>query len=329
MFDWLRGDKDARRARRRAKKVAGAASRTHIDRRWEQAMLLQGRIASRQLTAETRLNDLADAEFRVFSQWGEDGIIDWLASTVAVPNHRFIEFGVEDFREANCRFLTLNRNWRGLVMDGSAENMDALRRDEIFWRHDITAKTAFITAENINELIASENMNGPLGLLSVDIDGNDYWVWKAIEGLEPAIVSCEVNPVLGDMRPVTVPYDPAFQRFNAHWSGLCFGASIAALKHLAAEKGYRFVGTTSTGINAFFVREDLAAPVLERLENLRAYPSRHRDSRDKEGRLSHVGGRDRFELIGDCPVIDVATGERMLLGEIETPYSDEWLHLMS
>ena len=100
---------------------------------------------------------------------------------------------------------------------------------------------------------------GPLGILSIDIDGNDYWIWQAITSVQPAIVICEFNAVLGDMRPIVVPYDSAFQRLRAHFSGQYFGASIAALKSLARAKGYTFVGTNSNGVNAFFLKEELAA----------------------------------------------------------------------
>lgn len=294
----------------------------------ERSLLLQGRLASRGSERAQALRNLADAEFRVFSQWGEDGIIDWLVSRVEFPNHRFVEFGVENFTEANCRFLLQNRNWKGLVLDGNEDHMAGLRQERLYWMYDLTAKAAFVTAENINGLIAEAGFAGPLGLLSIDIDGNDYWVWDAIHVVDPAIVVCEYNPILGDTRAITVPYDPKFTRFAGHYCGLYFGASIAALKHLAERKGYAFVGTNSNGINAFFVKESLAAPVLEKLEEVRAFCSRHRDSRDENARLSFVGGRARFDLVRDCMVVDVTTGATLRLGDIDEPYSEEWMRDM-
>ena len=291
----------------------------------ERSLLLNGRIAARQLPRNTPINDLQDVEFRVFSQWGEDGIVDWLVSHVNTPNHRFVEFGVETFQEANCRFLLQNRNWKGLVFDGSTANIQSLHAERLFWMYDLTAVPAFITAENINLLISRAGFSGPLGILSVDIDGNDYWVWKAIDCVDPAIVICEYNPVLGDTAPVVVPYDPGFARLQAHHSGLYFGASIAALRLLAAEKGYTFVGTCSNGINAFFVRADLAAPLLPLIRHCRAYPSRHRDSRDEQGRLTFTGGPARLALIQHLPVVDVHTGDTICLIDIDTPYSEDWL----
>jgi hypothetical protein len=290
----------------------------------ERSLLLQGRLAARSFPPG-RLRNLAAAEFRIFSQWGEDGIIEWLVSQVDVPNNRFIEFGVENFAEANCRFLLQNRNWKGLVLDGNEDYMSGLRQERLFWMYDLTAKAAFITAENINDLISDAGFCGPLGILSVDIDGNDYWVWRAINVVDPAIVICEYNPILGDKRAVAVPYDPKFTRFAGHYSGLYFGASIAALKKLGEQKGYSFVGTNSNGINAFFVKKELADAVLDQLEEVRAFGSRHRDSRGESGQLSFVAGRARLDLICERPVVDVESGKTLRLGNVEELYSSDWM----
>ena len=285
----------------------------------ERSLLLQGKALTRETATLQRVDDLSDVEFRVFSQWGEDGIIEWLLQKVIVPNHRFVEFGVETFREANCRFLLQNRNWRGLVFDGSETNITALKLERLFWMYDLTAQCAFVSAENINGLIEKRGFGGPLGILSIDIDGNDYWVWKAIKCVDPAIVVCEYNPILGDKEPIVVPYKPDFQRFRSHHSGLYFGASIAALQSLAAEKGYVFVGTNSNGINAFFVRKDLSESVLSSLSNVRSFPSKHRDSRDAKGELSFAAGIDRLALIRGMPVFNIQSGKTVLIRILVRP----------
>ena len=319
-----------RRVEAQAAQAGGCGLSTHLNLMdfSERSLLLAGRTAAWQLPRNRKIKNLSEVEFRVFSQWGEDGIIDWLVSHVAVPNTRFVEFGVETFREANCRFLLMNRNWKGLVFDGDETHMAALRNERIHWMYDLTARSAFVTTENIDELITREEFGGPLGILSIDIDGNDYWVWKAIKSVNPAIVICEYNPILGDTHAISVPYDPNFRRFNAHFSGLFFGCSIEALRQLAKQRGYSFVGSNSNGINAFFVRNDLAGPVLAKLEDTRAFASRHRDSRSAGGQMSYTGGLARFELIRHLDVVDVSNGQRVRLAEIKQPYSEQWLQEM-
>src|ERR1700678_3324899 len=109
----------------------------------DSSLLLLGRMASRQVRSIKSVCSLAEVEFKVYSQWGEDGIIDWLIEQAVIPPHlhTFIEFGVESYEEANTRFLLQNRNWRGLVIDGSAAQISLLkRRSELFWGYDLTAK---------------------------------------------------------------------------------------------------------------------------------------------------------------------------------------------
>ena len=291
----------------------------------ERQLILQAQamaIANRKLA---RLDGLHAAEFCAFSQWGEDGVIDWLVSRLPGIPRTFVEFGVEDYRESNTRLLLLLQNWRGLVLDGSARHIADIRAQEIYWRHEINAKQAFIDRDNINALIAEAGFCGPLGLLSVDIDGNDYWVWQAVETVSPAIVVCEYNAVLGDRYALTVPYRADFQRTNAHYSNLYFGASIQALIHLGRDKGYSFVGTTSTGCNAFFVRDDLAPRVLSALDGVWAFPSTVREARDAEGRLHFIGGAARQGVIANLPLVNVEVNTETSLGACSNAYSQEWL----
>jgi hypothetical protein len=279
----------------------------HIAREVETCTQLLGRSLSersKQLPPKSRLRD---AEFRVCSQWGDDGIIQYLIHHVPLPADTFVEFGVQDYTEANTRFLLTNDNWRGLIMDGSKEFMDSVRRDEIYWRYDLTAVDAFITRENINQLIRSGGFSGPIGILSVDIDGNDYWVWEAIDAVDPAIVIAEYNSVFGSKRAVSVPYDPAFVRSDAHSSYLYWGCSLRALCVLAQRKGYAFVGCNSNGNNAYFVKASLAAQLRVVDVDEGYVMSRFRESRDASGRLDFKAGRDRLAVIADMTVIDVET----------------------
>ncbi len=252
---------------------------------------------------------LKDYEFKVFSQWGEDGILQCLTSTIEIPEKTFIEFGVEDFFESNCRFLMMKDNWRGFVMDGSAANMSRLRQSYFFWKYELSAVDAFITRENVNQLLAKSGFGPDLGILSVDIDGNDYHVLEAIEVFSPRILICEYNAVFGPSRRITVPYDADFDRTSKHHSNLYYGASLGAIVSLANRKGYSLVGTNSAGNNAFFVRNDLMISQFPALDAEDGFTqSRFRDSRDAGGNLTYVSGEARLKLIQGLPVVNVETG---------------------
>jgi hypothetical protein len=295
----------------------------------ERLALLQGQVAARQIAGLEQLGKLAEAEFRVSSQWGEDGIIEWLvAHSPGIPE-RFIEFGVENYTESNTRFLLQHRNWRGLVLDGSQAHVAAIRGDAISWRHDLTALCRFITAENIEQTIADAGFDGEIGLLSVDIDGNDYWVWQAIGNVSPWLVIVEYNAVLGDLLPLSVPYRADFARTAADPSNLYFGASCKAFEHLAAAKGYVVLGSNRAGNNLFMARADIAAELAERIADHRPRPSRFREARGGDGRLAYLGGLARTERITALPVVDVTSGQQRPLGQQGSLYSPGWLAAMA
>jgi hypothetical protein len=278
-----------------------------LTREIELNRVLTGTMLARQLPAS--VSSLREVEFRVFSQFGDDGIIQYLLQHVDAPES-FIEFGVETYRESNTRFLLVKDNWRGLVIDGSEANVASITTMAEHWRHDLTAVASFITRENINDLFTAAGFTGEVGLLSIDIDGNDYWVWEAIEVVSPVVVVAEYNSVFGPDAKVTVPYASDFTRRAAHHSHLFFGASLGALCDLAERKGYAFVGSNSNGNNAYFVR-------LDQLGDIRALSaaegyveSRFRESRDASGNLTHLSGSARLDAIAHLPVHDLTTGSQ-------------------
>lgn len=172
-------------------------------------------------------------------------------------------------------------------------------------------------------------MTGDIGLLSIDIDGNDYWVLDKITAISPRILVCEYNPILGDKHAITIPYRPDFDRMKAHHCGLYFGSSIKAIQNLATRKGYEFVGTCSNSINAFFVRRDLFGSVVDKIKDRRAWPSRHRDSRDESGILIFVAGAKRGDLIKHLPVVNLEMdSEIVLIESLGSLYSEDWLKEM-
>jgi len=246
-------------------------------------------------------------EFKVFSQSGEDGVIQWLIHNIPIQSKRFIEFGVQNYTESNTRFLLMHDNWSGLIMDGSQENMDYVKQDNICWMHDLKPVPAFITAENINTLIRDNGFDGEVGILSIDIDGNDYWVWKAISCVQADIVICEYNSRFGSERAVTIPYDPNFYRTEAHSSNLYFGASIRALTLLGQQKGYALVYGNEIGSNLFFIRRELLNDVVYEKTVEECYVrAKYRQARDPQGKLMLLSIEDEEKLLEGLSLVDVS-----------------------
>jgi hypothetical protein len=283
--------------------------------RLDDLAVLAGQARAQQIAARA-LADLREAEFKVFSQFGDDGIVEYLVARVSVPlsAERFVELGVEDYREANTRFLLVNRNWSGLIVDAGDAHVRALEQSSLLWRHDLHPVSAFVDRDNVNDLLARHGFGRDLGLLSIDVDGNDYWVWEAITA-EPLIVVVEYNSLFGAERAVTIPYERDFYRTRAHHSNLYFGASLGALARLAEAKGYRLVGSNSAGNNAYFVRRDvgegLPAPTVAE-----AYvESRYRESRDEAGNLTYLSGLERVAAIAELLVLDLEREELVAVGD--------------
>lgn len=285
----------------------------------DDSMILQGRALAVQNTLRAPLPSIQDAEFKVFSQFGEDGILQYLISETGIRRDEqvFVEFGVQNYVESNTRFLLMNNHWKGMIIDGSREYMDFVRSQDIYWRHDLTAVDAWIDRDNINQLIGDAGISGDIGVLSVDIDGNDYWVWERIEVVRPVIVVVEWNSVFGPEHAISVPYDPAFQREKAHHSNLFWGASIRAFATLAARKGYALMGSNAVGNNLFFVRSDRLGRLVPLSVSEAYVESRFRDSRDADGKLNFLGGARRRQEILDVPLVQVESGATTTLRELD------------
>lgn len=262
------------------------------------------------LLAQTagKAESMKEAEFKVFSQFGDDGIIQFLLKVIQPSVDTFVEFGVENYEESNTRFLLMHDNWRGLVIDGSQEHINFIKSSPYFWRYDITAVQSFITADNINQILADNGFAGKIGLLSIDIDGNDYWVWQAITVTDADIVIAEYNSLFGAERAITVPYDPNFIRSQAHYSHLYFGSSLTALCDMAQLKGYAFIGCNQAGNNAYFVKKNLLGSMNTLSVGEGYREARFRENRDQQGRLTYAAVNDARNEIKGLPVVNTRTG---------------------
>ena len=193
--------------------------------------------------------------FKTYSQSDEDGIIQEIFNRVGTSNRTFVEFGVESGVECNSVKL-LVEGWRGLWLEGSATRIEQIRKNfqTFLDERRLAVSEAFVAAENINALLDQGGVTGEIDFLSIDIDNNDYWVWKAITVIQPRVVAIEYNAALRPPLSLVIPYDPA-----RRWDGSnYFGASLEALVRLGHSKGYRIVACNFSGANAFFVRDDIA-----------------------------------------------------------------------
>lgn len=212
------------------------------------------------------LPSFAEVGFRCHSQFEEDGILLYIFALIGTTNRTCVEICAGDGIECNTANLILHHGWWGCLFDGNPANVEtgkafyAKSRDT--WLHPPAFRQAWITAENVNDLLRAEGFTGEIDLFSLDIDGMDYWVWKALDVVRPRVVVCETLNAAGSDDAVTTPYDPNFRITTPDFHG----ASLAAMTSLAREKGYRLVGTHRYGFNAFFVRDDIGLDLLPAVE---------------------------------------------------------------
>jgi hypothetical protein len=218
----------------------------------------------REMLAEGRpLPSFADVEFRVYSEGTEDGILLFIFSLIGTTNRKVVEIAAGNGIECNAANLILNHGWQALLVDGEARSVET---GKLFYSRNRdtclappTLVQSWVTVDNVDALIAEHGFAGEIDLLSLDIDGMDYWIWKAIDAISPRVVVLEYHEEYG-YEPVTVPYEPGFDRRKVDLD--YYGASLAAFQKLAREKGYRLVGCHGRKYNAFFVRDDVAPDVL-------------------------------------------------------------------
>ena len=264
-----------------------------------------GRIQATLNSAKTKIENLSEVEFQVFSQFGDDGIIQYLIDKLPIKNKTFIEFGVENYKESNTRFLLVNNYWAGMIIDGDLANINQIKNSQLYSFYDLKAIHSFITKDNINELIKSSGLNKEVGILSIDIDGNDYWVWKEIQEIEPQIIICEYNSLFGFEESVTIPYQSDFVRGKSTPFNF-YGTSLKAAHLLATERGYFFIGCNSAGNNAYFINNNLKSfcPVSEKsLEDgfnfamfSEAWDQMKEPKRGKE-KILHIDGLEVQEVL--------------------------------
>ena len=285
-----------------------------LDRRFDEIKMQQGLVLC-ELQSRKAPGPLSDFEFKVFSQWGEDGIIQHLVRNISIANRTFIEFGIQDFFESNGRFLLMKDHWQGFVIDGSPSHIARLQSSYFYWQHPLQSEAAFIDRDNVIALLQRSGFDKDLGILSIDVDGVDYHLLERLSEWTPRIVIVEYNALFGSELAVTIPYDPTFRRTQAHYSNLYFGASLPAFQQLLDRRGYGLVGINSVGSNAFFVRRDVLTRAVPEVEVATCFrQSTFREARDEDGRLLHISALQGRKLLADLPVIDLRTNAVVRIG---------------
>lgn len=230
----------------------------------------------REMARKNEVPPLRETGFRVFSQFEEDGLLLFIFAMIGTASERFIEIGANDGINSNCANLAINFGWHGLFVDADKQ---AIKRGIRFYKkypdpYQYPPKFIYapVTRENINGILKDAGFEGSIDLLSIDIDGNDYWIWDAISVVEPRVVIIETHVEFG-LNNVVVPYDPNYVYPGKHPD--YHGASPVAMIKLGKKKGYRFVGANRLGHNHIFVKEELAGDLLPEVdaESVLQHPS--------------------------------------------------------
>jgi hypothetical protein len=218
----------------------------------------------------SKITNIRDAEVKIFSQFGEDGIIDFLLYKLNLTNHiAFLEIGTGDYEEANTRFLCETRSCRGLLID-KIKDLKFVQKRDFFWKNDIYFCQKTITPSNISSVINSYGFKNDYNLLSIDIDGNDYWVLKNINLDTTDIVIVEYNPLFGFNLSLTIPEDDNFDRNK--YNKVFYGASLRAIIDLLNVKNFFFIGANKACNNAFFINNKYKDNFLDiNIDNLKNY----------------------------------------------------------
>lgn len=264
-------------------------------------------LASRQ--SYFKVKNLWDAEVKVYSQWGEDGILDYICELIELAKPRVLEIGAGNFLECNSRFIAEFRNASVVAVDARADLLNAPLHS-LKWKNHIELVNEWITPDNINSIIefAEQNMNS-VDIFSLDLDGNDYWILESANLSQFKIVVVEYNALFGSSYEVAVPRNDRFERHKQHASGLYYGASLKAFVELLEHKGFIFIGTNRSCVNAFFIKKNLRSKFETlKIHDLDKYvDSTIRESRDSFGKLSFLAGIDRNIAIESLPLWNIAS----------------------
>lgn len=257
----------------------------------------------------SNFENINEAEEKIFSQNGEDGIIDYILEISNIKNPKFIEIGVEDYIESNTRLLYHIRDSHGLIVDQTID-INKLSKNLDIWKGRIKVIKKAVNPNNINQIINENYFNKNLDLFSIDIDGLDYWVIKELPVDFSKICIAEYNPLFGSELEITVPNIENFNRTNYHYSNLCWGVSLKGLISIMSKKNFVFLGTNNLKNNAFFINKDSKDLFKKIISNVNLSLDKHvnhkfQESRDEKGNLTYLSRDEQIKKIADCYVVNI------------------------
>lgn len=218
---------------------------------------------------------LCDTGFRNFSQFEEDGILLYIFAAIGMKHRSFVDIGSGNGINSNCANLAINFGWNGLFIDGSENNINEgklfYEKHPDTWVHPPVFEHVFVQRENINQIIEKHGLSGEIDLVSIDLDGNDYWVWDALMIVQPRVVVIETHIEFG-LNSIVVPYDKDYCYPGKHPD--YHGASPVAMAKLAKNKGYRLVGANIYGFNTIYVKNGIGEDILPEVtvESILSHP---------------------------------------------------------
>ena len=272
-------------------------------------LLGQAAILSSRSNSHTFKN-LWDAEVKVFSQWGEDGILDYLCEKTRISKPNIIEIGAGNFTECNSRFIAEFRNANVIAVDARDDLAKVIESSNLYWKTNLVPIVEWVTPDNINDIMQLGKAKfGRTDIFSLDLDGNDYWILNNTDLSDVTIVVAEYNPIFGSKLKVTVPRKDNFDRYIEHYSGLYYGASLCAYIDLLSARDFHFIGTNRVGNNACFIQSkyvnEFNFEIKSEYEKFADW--RIRESRDQKGNLTYLSTNERLQAINELPLLDLST----------------------
>ena len=259
------------------------------------------------------ISNLNEVDFKVFSQNGEDGIIDYLLFSLQIEKPKFIEIGVGDYYESNTRFLFERSSGDGLIIDIIDNFQKRVEKNTRLWRGNLKILNRKIDSENILATLKEFNFFDNIDLFSIDVDGIDYWILEKMPKKFCKLIVAEYNPYFGSNLEISVPNDKNFDRSKYHHSNLCFGASLKSIINLLDRKGFIFLGTNLFKNNAFFVNSDFKDNLFLEIPNnneLNSFTNASfRESRDINDKLNFIDPKNILNEIKECKVVDLSSSE--------------------